>query len=246
MIILLLVAYCTADVSTSVYFADGITPVPRRDPNIPDVYVDILVGTHLSIIVSSDDNTLPWNGRLTIKAADITKGQLWPCEFNELTYNELESCSILPAAHSISIQGRPPRVSLADSRTGDYFVGMYGADEPNTGEWFAVDYHAIGLGECRVVFTEFPSQSSPVEVPGGILPADRLVNISVFSHVQTRDFDENYVVDFRDFALMAQCLQNSEGNDPNDFAPEYDFDHNQSIDATDLAMFMGFWLGRTR
>jgi len=131
---------------------------------------------------------------------------------------------------------------------------MDGAEEPNTGEWFAIDYHAIGLGECRVFFSERPALPSPEEIedPKSIVPVLVLVNESVFTHVQTRDFDNNYVVDFSDFALMALHLQNSEGNDPNipsdpnDVAYQYDFDQNQSIDAADLSMFLDFWLARTR
>ena len=80
----------------------------------------------------------------------------------------------------------------------------------------------------------------------------QLINESLFTHVQTRDFDGNHIVDFSDFALMAQHLHEFETRDPNlpidpnDFDHEYDFDQNQSIDATDLAMFMDFWLARTR
>jgi len=254
MSILTLITYCSAEVWTTAYYADGITPVLLRDPNIPNIYVDVMVGTHLSMVVSSDANTIAWNGHLTIEAPDAGKGQLRPCGFDEFTYSYTESCSILPAAQSVSGMGRPPRIGFMDSPVGDHFIYMQGAHEPNTGEWFAVDYHAFGLGECRVLFTEFPAIVSPVERenPTDIEPVFSLVNVSTFTHAQTRDFDDNAVVDFKDFASMAQHLQDSESShpnmpiDPNDFAAEYDFNHNKSIDVTDLSMFMDYWLRRTR
>ncbi|MHC4736714.1 MAG: hypothetical protein ACYTDW_20005, partial [Planctomycetota bacterium] len=40
-------------VSTRVCLADGNTPFPPVDSNFPHVYPDIMVGTRLTIIVSS-------------------------------------------------------------------------------------------------------------------------------------------------------------------------------------------------
>jgi hypothetical protein len=253
-----LITYCSAEVWTTVYYADGITPValrdpnmPLRDPNIPHIYVDVMVGTHLSIVISSDTDPVMWSGRLTIKESDTTEGQLWPCDFNELTYDSEESCSVLPEAQSVSGSGRPPRVESNFTRTGDHYIAMHGTYDPNTGEWFALDYHATGEGECSVFLSEYIKEPFPNKIPGYIPPVIEVVNESIFTHVKTRNFDDNGVVDFTDFALMALHFQNPASNDPNmpidpnDFAPEYDFDQSQSIDMIDISMFMDFWLKRT-
>src|SRR5210317_457011 len=84
--LLILISLSHADVWTSVYYADGISPLPRRDPNIPDVYVDIMVGTHLSIVVSSNAYTVLWYGELSINDPDALRGRIWPCDYNDLTY----------------------------------------------------------------------------------------------------------------------------------------------------------------
>lgn len=257
---LILTSLCSADVWTSVYYADGITPLPRLDPNmplldpnIPTVYVDIMVGTQLSIVVSSDAHTVRWAGELSIDDPDALRGQIWPCDYNALTYNWAESCSVLPAARSMSGRGKAPLVRYGKSSMADaHFVSMMGTKDPNIGEWFVVDYHAIGIGECRVLFEEPipPSVPPPIFEP---IPVEiRVLGEMVFTHAQTRDFDDNHVVDFSDFALMARQMQDYEDTDPNlpidpsSFPYEYDFDQNQALDSTDLSMFMGFWLARTR
>ncbi len=244
--------HCPAKVWTTIYHPDDDTAVLLRDPNIPDVYVDIMVGTHLSIVVSSDAAIVLWAGRMGIEEPYDTVGWLLPCDYNELTYNPEKSESILPNALSMSGWGLPPLVDYLENSVG-HLVDMVGTDDPQAGDWFVVDYHAIGLGECRIVFTEVaaPFSSGPDPIPGGLPPVFNFVSETVLTHVPTRDFDENHVVDFRDFALMAQHLQSSADNDPNmaidpnGFAPEYDFDQSQSIDATDLSLFLRFWLERT-
>jgi len=45
-----------AKVWTTVYGCDGVTPLEAVDPNHPTVYRDIMVGTRLVLVVSSDQD----------------------------------------------------------------------------------------------------------------------------------------------------------------------------------------------
>ena len=60
---------------TSVYRSDGITPLPAADPNDPSVYQDIMVGTRLVVVLSSDTG-LDWLGCLVLSWDDWGRGTL--------------------------------------------------------------------------------------------------------------------------------------------------------------------------
>jgi hypothetical protein len=73
-------------VSTRVCLADGNTPLELADPNIPFVYRDIMVGTKLTIIVSSDaEGSL--NARLAIIGEDQNRGLLSARDYNDTTHD---------------------------------------------------------------------------------------------------------------------------------------------------------------
>ena len=57
-------------VFTKVYLADGKTPLELADPNIPLLYRDVMAGTRLTIIVSSDSGGY-WGGDLAITGEDL-------------------------------------------------------------------------------------------------------------------------------------------------------------------------------
>jgi hypothetical protein len=77
-----------AKVWTTVYRCDGTTPLATVDPNHPTVYRDIMVGTRLVIVVSSDapglygDQQL-WSGGLVISRDDWQRGTLSGRGYNQ-------------------------------------------------------------------------------------------------------------------------------------------------------------------
>lgn len=54
LLIAVLVSNVSASVTAKVYLADEEIPLALKDPNVPDVFRDIMVGTHLTIFIESD------------------------------------------------------------------------------------------------------------------------------------------------------------------------------------------------
>ena len=75
----------TGEVSTTVHLADGNTPLELADPNVPFVYRDIMVGTKLTIVVSSDTAESPWSGKLQIAGTDWDYGAISARDYNDVT-----------------------------------------------------------------------------------------------------------------------------------------------------------------
>ena len=73
----LLAGPALATISIDMYASDGNTPLALRDPNDPNaahVYRDIMVGTRLCIVVSSNDKKSA-TGSIEIPLADLDKGE---------------------------------------------------------------------------------------------------------------------------------------------------------------------------
>jgi hypothetical protein len=66
----------------------------------------------------------------------------------------------------------------------------------------------------------------------------------VFSHVPTRDFDEDTKVDVADFAIFALYWHVVDCNDPNQCGGT-DLDIDGNVDSMDLALFADYWLKST-
>jgi len=66
----------------------------------------------------------------------------------------------------------------------------------------------------------------------------------VFSHVRTRDFNNDAKVDFDDFAVLASYWQDTDCNDPN-WCEGTDLDTDGNVDCNDLTLFVDYWLKRT-
>jgi hypothetical protein len=119
-------------ISTTVYWDDG---------NTPWVGEDIMVGTKLTIIVSS--NVPEWlsGGSLAIADANRDYGVL-SARGTEPYY--LDSC--FPAAGTAA-------VATTWFETGIAGFDMYVGDEDvNVGDWFIIDYTATTVGTCKVGF----------------------------------------------------------------------------------------------
>ncbi|MFA5251316.1 MAG: hypothetical protein WC454_01875 [Phycisphaerae bacterium] len=222
-LILILVAAqaAHAEVSTRVCLADGNTPLELADPCIPFVYRPIMVGTHLTIIIDSDADGYWDGGELSIWDANqsygvLSGGSKFPAAGDMAT--------IWPFSESEEVNGQWHEAS------GFRFMGD---DNASTGDWFIVDYNAIGLGTCSVVFYNWAVNW---DYP--------LYEIS-FTHVRTRDFDDDGIVNFEDFAVLGSNWRRTDCIEPENCSGT-DLDTDGDVDYIDLKSFADFWLETTR
>lgn len=243
-----LVSNVWAGVTTNVYLADEQTPLLPADPNASSVYRDIMAGTRLTIFVSSDVGAY-WLGSLQVPLEDANAGMLSARGYTEDGFFPNYAGSCLPAA------GFLPLVDELFSLTAVGFDLIADFDSI-PGEWFVLDYRAAKVGTCNVELHEYALDSNgAVYPPDPSLPVpmiDRLLEILSFSHVPSRDFDGDTIVNFADFALLAGRwgpLMAPDPNaivDPNEPLPApVDLNADGLIDRLDMALFSDFWLERT-
>ncbi len=220
------------EVFVTAYRCDGTTPLTLKDPNTPHVYSDIMVGTKLVLVVSSDElrKRDPWWGALLSTQDDWEHGKLMGRGYdaNDPMLNYWGSC--LPAA------GRSPLVTFFVEAPGLdlYRIGFDLMTYPDAlpGDWFVLDYIAEKAGPSHVGLFDYA------------LSLDVAKETLAFTHVPSRDFKGNGIVDFADFASLA--LHWRQPIDPNvDPAPPQDIDADHLIGPRDLAMFSQYWLERT-
>jgi len=211
------------EVSTRVCLADGNTPLELADPNIPFVYRDVMVGTKLTIIVDSNIAEY-WDGGLFIIGTDKDYGVLSGRDYNDTTL-DWEGSRFEAVGNGAHVNDW-----WDDIRSG---FDLYGHKSAVAGDWFIIDYTAISIGNCNVGFYDFSG-------PGGM---DFPVYDLVFSHVPTRDFNNDARVDFADFAVLASHWQETGYIDPNR-CEGTDLDADGNVDCNDLTLFMDYWLER--
>ncbi len=213
----------TAAVWTTVYRCDGVTPLGVVDPNYPTVYQSIMVGTRLAIVVSSDAAG-DWFGHLLVSWDDSVFGRLSGRDYNAATHNYEGSC-LDAAGMDARARGIQDPSEGIGFRLNTYFIAL-------PGEWFVFDYHAEQPGLCDVALYHRLLFDVPLEVLS-------------FTHVPTRDFDGDTVVNFEDFALLARYWQTEAGPDPNGIDHACDLNTDGGIDPADLLLFREYWLERT-
>ena len=194
------------------------------DGNAPPEPQEIMVGTQLSIIVDSNVAEY-WSGALAIADANRDYGLLSGRDFNEIT-NEWEG-SHFPAA------GVEARVWDWEEDPGiDGFTLYTGSTGIEANDWFIIDYTATSAGDCNVGFYDHSED--------WFNPIDYLE----FSHVRTRDFNNDTKVDFTDFALLASYWQAADCDDPN-WCEGVDLNTEGTVDVNDLMLFCSYWLEET-
>jgi len=199
------------EVSTRVYLADCSTPFQPLDANLPVIeYPDIMVGTKLTIIISSDANDY-WVGDLFIAGENRDYGVL------------TKACYFDAAGEGVFFYPWED----------DFYQGFsLETDVRNAvaGDWFVVDYNATHIGDCNVGLYEWFSFVPTYELS--------------FTHVPTRNFNDDNRVDFVDFAMLAWHWQETGCSDPNR-CEGTDLDTDNDVDANDLKLFTEYWLKRT-
>jgi hypothetical protein len=204
-------------VFTRVCEADGSTPFDGRD---------IMVGTRLTLITSSDTNGL-WEmaGGLFIAEEYENYGILSGRDYNEDTTGW--DGSRYPAA------GTDANVwSWAEGELGVGFM-FAGSSDAVAGDWFIIDYNASDVGDCIVDFYDFDVEDFD--------PVDSFT----FHQVRTRDFNDDTTVDFCDYAILALHWQTTDCNSSNDWCGKADIDVDGNVDCNDLMLFCEYWLEKT-
>lgn len=214
----------TGEVSTRVCFADGNTPFLPVDSNLPIIeYPDIMVGTKLTIIVDSNAADY-WSGSLAIEDANMDYGVLSCRECNDM---------VLDCDGSRFPQAGEGALVLLWEESGVRGYDLY-TDSRNImpGDWFIIDYEATSVGICEVGFYDHS--------------VDRFKPIYylTFSHVPTRDFNDDTNVDFADFAVLALYwgLTNC---DELDWCDGVDLNTDRIVDFIDVMLFTDYWLENT-
>lgn len=226
LILLCMASGASAELSTRVCLADGNTPLELADPNIPFVYRDIMVGTRLTIIVDSNaggEHSFSWGCDLAIEGEYMDYGLLSARDYNDTTYDW--QGSLLEAAGPLSNIYEWEELGIHG-----FSLQYHISSVP--GDWFIIDYTATNAGVCEVGFYDCDvSWHYPVYY-------------HVFSHVPTRDFNNDTKVDFADFAVLASHWQETGCSDPN-WCEGTDLDADGNVDINDLVLFTNYWLEKT-
>ena len=222
-LILGVVPIAAGQVTLKVYEADEVTLFDSNEA--------IMVGTKLTLIVSSDSNDY-WSGGLFILGQDRALGTLTGrgCDPNTRDctnshYEDAGDLAIVTAWNDSSICG-------FDLYT---FYPVDGNSEDNStimGDWFIIDYYADEVGECNVGFYDY---SVSWDDPNYYI---------TFSHIPTRDLNSDEIVNFGDFAIFSSRWNATDCNDPN-WCDGADLDRDGYVDHNDLELFVEYWLWPT-
>jgi hypothetical protein len=213
----------TGAVLPRVYLADGNTPFPLADANIPFVYREIMVGTKLTIIVDSNIAEC-WSGGLDLANANMDYGVLSARDYNDTTMHWEGS--------RFDAAGVEARVWDREEPGIDGFALYTGSTGIELGDWFIIDYTATDIGDCDVGFYDH-----------SINWFDPIYYLA-FSHVRTRDFNNDTIVNFFDFAVLASYWRATDCSDPN-WCEGTDLDVDGDVDPNDLMLFVNYWLEKT-
>lgn len=221
-VVVVLTASVGAEVYLTVYTPDQGT-VLSPDPNT-GCYT-VMAGTRLPIVVSSDTGDVPWSGALSIWAPFWEYGQLSgrgrddDPNLTTLSYPDsaLEAAGLFPSVDFVCVH-------LAYSS----FFGLLADRRSLPGDWFVLDYRAEKAGYCEVNLFEYETS---YETPTQTL---------CFEHVPSRDFNDDKIVNFVDFALLAAQYRSMA--DP---GTPFDIDDNALVDAWDIDLLNDYWLTAT-
>ena len=228
-VITILAPMAVAKVWTTVYRCDETTPLALVDPNHPGVYRDIMVGTKLVIVISSD-------------TSEYLGGQL------RLSWDDEKYASLSGRGYTVGPTG--PNYAGSRLEAAGNHAGVYDYVDPRgiglefvsdlmdavPGDWFVVDYHAEQAGSSDVGLYDLLGDPNDPNVP---------VSTLSFTHVLSRDFNGDGIVNFEDLHLLAQSWHSPINLDPNDPAAKCDLNTDGGVNIRDLALFSEYWLERT-
>ena len=210
----------TGEVSTRVSLADGNTPLELADAN-NYIYRDVMVGTKLTILVDSNVGEY-WLGDLTIEGSDQSYGQLFARDYNDATEDYDGSHFEAAGPEADVFRWEEPDIN------GFSFNTDFDDEDIDPGEWFILDYNAIDIGDCNVVFYQDFVEDYQLS----------------FTHVATRDFNSDTIVNFVDFAVLASYWRGTSCSGPS-WCEGTDLNTDGYIDPNDLMLFVDYWLETT-
>jgi hypothetical protein len=226
-----------AKVWTSVYRHDGVTPLEAADPNLPNIYRDVMAGTRLTLVVSSDSGAYFW-GHLRLSWNDAQYGRLAGRGY---TATLPGSSAYVPNYKGSCLDAAGTRARARDYMAPEgigfefntnYTLYITGGHPAVAGDWFIFDYYAERVGACTVgLYDLFASPDIPIQTLS-------------FTHVPSWDFNNDTVVDLKDFALFAVHWRSA--IDPNSGPGAVsDLEADGRADLAGLAAFSDYWLART-
>ena len=193
--------------------ADGTTPFTGRE---------IMVGTRLTLIVSSDYGEY-WSGGLFINGQNRALGAL-------SARGEDPNTGDWSGSHYEGA-GDTARVSNWED-SAIWGFDLYTSDSNSTAgncDWFILDYEAIGAGDPNVGFYDYGvSWDDPNFFVG-------------FSQVPSRDFNDDDSVNLLDYSIFSSYWLVNDCNDPN-WCDHTDIDTDGDVDIYDLISFADYWL----
>ena len=205
------VPIATAQVALRVCEADGMTPFDGPD---------IMVGSKLTLIVSSDTGDY-WSGGLFIAGQDRALATLSARDSDPNIRDYTDS-------HYEGAGDMAKVTAWKDSEIWGF--DLYGSDvNAVAGDWFIIDYEATDVGNPSVGFYDYSiSWNDPI-------------SLLTFHHVPTRDFNRDEIVDISDYVTLAYCWLNENCSEPN-WCGGTDISRDGWVDMVDFALFEKYWL----
>jgi hypothetical protein len=222
-LVLILGYNARGEISLRLNLTDSNIPVPLCDPCVPNVYCNIMAGTKLSIIISSDAGGY-WGGGLFIAGTDRDYGVLSGRDYNDTTLDWQGSRFEKAGAMAVVWD------SQEDLKSG--FI-LSTDNDAVAGDWFVIDYLATNIGDCNVgIYDDNYSIDEPL--------------YEVLLHqVRTRDFNNDTIVNFTDLAIFASYWLQTTCSNP-DWCGGCDLNTNGDVDPDDVILFSSFWLKNTK
>jgi len=237
LILAALTPVAAARVWVSVYQPDGKTPLAAVDANQPDVYRDMMVGTRLTLVLSSDSNEY-WGGNLLLFRDDAQyarlsgRGYVLPLPDSRIKFPKYRDSCLEAAGTRAAVWDVVDSNTVGLGFNSDHTPYITGGHPAYPGDWFVVDYHAEQAGFSEVGLYDLLADDN--------VPMQTLS----FTHVPSRDFNGDTIVNLKDFALLAARWRPAA--DPNSVSePAVDPNAEHPVGAADLASFSQYWLART-
>ncbi|MCK5172759.1 MAG: hypothetical protein KAR47_05165 [Planctomycetes bacterium] len=208
-----IVSIVHANARLKVYEADGTTLFDGRE---------IMVGTRLTFIVSSDSGGY-WSGGLFIEGQNRA--------FGALTARDPDPNSRDWAGSHYEEAGDEAGV-FPWNDSAIWGFDLYTSDIATAGDWFILDYEAIGAGDPNVGFYDYG------------ISWDEPNSFVSFIQVPSRDFNDDEIVNLLDYAVLSSNWLAEDCNDPF-WCGKADIDADGDVDTDDLMDFAEYWLWDT-
>lgn len=223
-----------ARVWVTVYQPDGKTPLAAVDADHANVYREIMVGTRLTLVVSSDTGE-KWGGFLLLSGDDVNdaglsgRGLTPPSPGSPLKLSTYKDSSLNAAGTKAYVRDFANSDGTGLNLSSDYFSYITGGHPAYPGDWFVVDYYAEQVGIYNVELYDSTTSS------------DVLLQTLSFTHIPSRDFNHDTMVDFQDFARFASHWRSAADPGSSQTA-DLDLNTDGRVDLADLASFSRRWL----